>query len=380
MSDNNLVRGPQVYKNWQAYLNKKELRSISEYPLFSDARVTGQETSKYLPYVFLNPVPTDEYRGYFRPIIYIRIEDYLEFQVPDMSQTVTNAYHGGTLIDEIAALSSLALGIRIRAGKMSRYFRDNVDPRGHPVEWIKQPEFLFIDYQSLVIPSAISERPLDLLSPLSRIPSMTTDDANALIKAARSYQKALLIAEEDASMSWLFLVTAVEKAASYWKKTSVNKMDIFIEFMPELWHMIDSCEKKDELRSSIAERFSHLMQSQKKFIEFLEKFLPNPPLKRPPKWGQITWEISTLKRSFKTIYGHRSKALHEGTPFPSPMCDPPIRSRNGDRAWNEKPSGLAYSSPGGAWKGVDIPMYLNTFEYIVRESLLKWWAELGNQQ
>jgi hypothetical protein len=371
------AKGPLVYENWQAYLSNKKDRSISEYPLFSDARVTGQEINKYKPYTFLNPVPVDEYLGYFRPIIYLRIENCLEFGIPDMSRTATDAYHGGTLIDEIAALISLALGIRIRAGKMSRDFQDNIDPRGQPVGWRRQPEFLNIDYQRLIIPNAIDAQPLGLLSPLSSIPSMNPDDANALIKAARSYQKALLIAEEDPSMSWLFLVTAIEKTALHWKTAGVNKVDILREFKPNLHNRLGTFEKNEEIFLIVAEEFFNLVGSQKKFIEFMMNFMPQPPSKRPKAWGQIRWEVDALKESLITIYNHRSKALHEGTPFPLPMCDPPHRDRNGERAWHEKPFALAYSGAGGTWIKEDIPMYLNTFEYIVRNVLLKWWLEPG---
>jgi len=371
------AKGPQIYENWRASFSKDEVQSISEYPLFSDARVTGEEIDKYKPYAFLNPVPIDEYVGCFRPIIYARIENYLHFEIPDMSKTATDTYHGGTLVEEIAALVSLALGIRIRAGKMTRDFQDNIDPRGHPVGWGRQPEFLNIDYQRLVIPNAKSERPLGLLSPLSGIPSMSPDDANALIKAARSYQKALLIAEEDPSMSWLFLVTAIEKAAFHWKMAGVNKVDILKEFKPRLCERLGKFEKNEDILSIVADEISNLIASQKKFIEFMMNFLPLPPPRRPPEWGQTSWQESDIKESFITIYKHRSKALHDGTPFPLPMCDPPSRERHGGKEWHEKPFALAYSGAGGTWIKEDVPMYLNTFEYIVREALLKWWLELG---
>jgi hypothetical protein len=371
------AKGPQVYENWKASLNKDEVRSISEYPLFSDARVTGQETDKYKPYAFLNPVPIDENVGYFRPIIYARIEDYLQFEIPEMSKTATDAYHGGTLVDEIAALVSLALGIRIRAGNRTRDFQDNIDPRGHPVGGRRQPEFLNIYYQRLVIPNAKSEPPLDLLYPLASIPSMSPDDANALIKAARSYQKALLIAEEDPSMSWLFLVTAIEKAAFRWKIGGINKVDILREFKPTLCKKLKTFQRNEEILLIVAEEFINLIGSTKKFIEFMMKYMPKPPLKRPKEWARICWEKDALKKSLVTIYDHRSKALHEGTPFPLPMCDPAYRQKDGEKALSEKPFALAYASRGGTWMNKDIPMYLNTFEYIVRKALLKWWLELG---
>ncbi len=35
---------------------------------------------------------------------------------PKMSKTDDSLYHGGSLVDEIAALASLAMGVRVRAG------------------------------------------------------------------------------------------------------------------------------------------------------------------------------------------------------------------------------------------------------------------------
>ena len=343
MRANTSERGPQVYENWHAFIRKEELRGVSEFPLYSDARVTGQVTDR--PYMFFNPVAHDKQPGFFRPTIYVRVEQHLKFDIPDMSKTDTTSFHGGTLIDEIGALVSLALGIRIRAGGMSRYFDVNGDPRGIAVEWTKQPQFLFIDYRNLVVANAASERALSLLAPLQRIPRMSPDDANALVKAARSYQKALLLAEDDPSMSWLLFVAAIEKAALQWK--------------------MKAAKKKLKLGDS------------KKFTEFVLDYLPDPSHIRPPDLAQVSWKIEDLRRSFTKIYEHRSKALHEATPFPQPMCDPPFRERKLPGVRYEKPFGLAQSSPGGTWVAKDLPMYLNTFEYIVRNALLKWWSGLG---
>jgi hypothetical protein len=32
---------------------------------------------------------------------------------------------------------------------------------------------------------------------------------------------------------------------------------------------------------------------------------------------------------------------------------------------------------GGVWKAEDVPILLNTFEYIARNVLLNWWASLA---
>ena len=41
----------------------------------------------------------------------------------------------------------------------------------------------------------------------------------------------------------------------------------------------------------------------------------------------------------------------------------------------EKPAGPTWTR-GASWSGKDMPMLLHTFEYIVRNSLLKWWDSL----
>jgi hypothetical protein len=69
------------------------------------------------------------------------------------------------------------------------------------------------------------------------------------------------------------------------------------------------------------------------------------------------------------VYRYRSKALHEGRPFPAPMCMPPDRV---GQVLSEKPHGDV-SMAGGTWKAEDVPILLNTFEYIARNVLLKWW-------
>ena len=54
----------------------------------------------------------------------------IEVRLPPKDQ---DAEHGGRHIDEIAALMSLALGIRIRAGDRTRALdRQGDDPAGHP--------------------------------------------------------------------------------------------------------------------------------------------------------------------------------------------------------------------------------------------------------
>ena len=108
-------------------------------------------------------------------------------------------------------------------------------------------------------------------------------------------------------------------------------------------------------------------------IDFILTHLSKPPDMRPPEFAQHEWNPQSLERSLRTIYHWRSRSLHNGTPFPDPMCNPPFGQENW--FW-EKPLGLASSSRGAVWVSEDTPMLLHLFEYIVRNALLLWWESM----
>ena len=104
-------------------------------------------------------------------------------------------------------------------------------------------------------------------------------------------------------------------------------------------------------------------------------YLPEAPIDRPEAWAQIEWTQDKLYGAFQKIYNHRSKALHDGIPFPAPMCEAPHYMKPW-KAVAEKPMGLGGSVYGGQWLIEDTPMHLSTFEYIARHAILKWWESL----
>lgn len=83
-----------------------------------------------------------------------------------------------------------------------------------------------------------------------------------------------------------------------------------------------------------------------------------------------------MRAHMQIIYKHRSRALHDGTPFPHPMLDRP-RSFGPDGVPDEAPLGMTAAAKGGSWEAKEMPMLLHTFEYIVRGCLLKWWASIA---
>jgi len=168
------------------------------------------------------------------------------------------------------------------------------------------------------------------------------------------------------------LVSAVETAANQWQKAKGEPVDRLSASNPELNQYL--AKVSSEVVSEVARQIADSLGSGKKFVDFLVHFLPSPPPSRPPLHYQFLWEEAEIRKALRKIYGYRSDALHDGKPFPEPMCEPPFS----DKEWaapNEKSAALATSSLGGVWLAKDIPMLFHFFEYIARNALLKWWRE-----
>jgi hypothetical protein len=67
--------GPLVYRNWLAMDEGQPCVSLAEYPLFTDAHITGQISQG--PYVFINTVP-DWQKAVVKPAVVLRTSEHLE--------------------------------------------------------------------------------------------------------------------------------------------------------------------------------------------------------------------------------------------------------------------------------------------------------------
>lgn len=70
-----------------------------------------------------------------------------------------------------------------------------------------------------------------------------------------------------------------------------------------------------------------------------------------------------------------SRALHDGTPFPDPMCGPAIQ---GGRLV-EKPDSIATATKNAAWRSEDLPMLLHVFEHLTRCAIVNWWRSVADK-
>jgi hypothetical protein len=366
---------PPVLQNWLARIAGEPSSGMSEFPIYTDAHITGEIRRNDWPYSFLNAVPFYNEPGIVKASVILRVNNHLSASVrPDFSKTDTSTYHGGHLTDELAAIASLCVGARMRAGGASRHFeKASSDPFGQPVAWDPKPTpSLQLDKNRLVLPNVVGSHSLEELTRMEWLLRLDSRQSVSLVRAARLYQDALWIAESDPALAWLMLVSALETGANEWRASYGSPVERLSYSKPELIKYLQNVEVEG-LIETVARQFVDSLGATKKFVEFALEFLPPPPEARPVEWLQVLWEEEEMTTVLKKVYGYRSKALHAGTPFPAPMCDPPYRFGS-DTGFAEKGTvGLAASTRGGTWRAEDLPISLHAFHYVARGVLLGWW-------
>lgn len=371
------------FENWKAFVEKRPTEYAYEIPLYSDATLGFLNERSVGPYRFLRSSPSNSCEEPFRTIIVMRVDAHMRQEgyesLADLEKTDDSAYHGGDLDDEIAALLSLLLGIRLMKGSVTREFDSRFDLRGKPVESGAIPTLVINSWQT-IIPRLQRTEDLHKLPDLFRTyPTLEKTDALVLVKSARQYQQAIWYADSDPSQAWLMLVSAIETAADHWRKKDSTPVQILEDSNKRLYDFLIQ-EGGQSLAEKVAEQLASVLGASKKFREFVLCFLPEPPEKRPSELGQFPFgSRAKLKEALIKIYDYRSKALHGEKPFPAPMCSPPGKY-GGDDTISEVPTGLATGTLGSAWKHEDTPMVLHTFEHIVRSSLTKWWRSMVEQE
>ncbi len=355
--------------------------TIVEYPFYSDAYITGEFIDGLGPYRFLNTVPFPSSPGVVNAPIVLRTEIHLPQAPLDMSETDESRYHGGGLIDELAALTSVALGVRIRAGDESRRFEPGRDPHGKPSDFRYEPKpIVRVQPNRLILPSvAIGQHPMSQLEIMKSIPRIKSDRYVNLIRACRSYQDALWIAESEPNLAWLMFVSALETTANNVYTTNASPDERLRDAKPDLAELLEKCGG-DELVHKVAKSIAHTLGATKKFIDFTMQFMPDKPDRRPDLDSlQVKWSESGLKKILRKVYGYRSRALHDGIPFPVPMLRSPFYDSPDSPASEVPPMGLSHSH-GGTWRPEDTPINLHCFHYITRGALLKWWEEMSEEE
>lgn len=373
---------PFAYKNWKANLGGQPWLRIEEYPLYSDANGFGQIPSELGPYRLIRLIRRPNQCGLAQQSLVFRFIYHNEENVSPATTegTWSETYHGGWPVDEIVALVSLTLGVRLKAGDMSRKIVREADPIGTPTAYGFRGEPVIPWGNSrLVLPNICGPHsPIpagnENYTIISTLPTLDPSDATALIRAARLYQDAIWIAESETSLAWVMLVSAIETAACQWRTADDDPLEAIKALDSDLFDLLRDSGNHD-LVQKVARRAAKTLKSTKRFIDFGLEFLPPPPPLRPNlESEQHRWSRRKLRKSLRDIYGYRSTALHDGRPFPAPMCVAPLKSDGNSR--QEVPTWRNFSTRNSTWLAEDIPMFLHTFEYFVRQSLLKWWKSM----
>lgn len=376
-----------TFQNWKSFLDDEPCASVVEARLYTDVQVLGELTGLG-PYSFINTIAhASSYDSNLpRPAIVLRIALHTQDRRPSTHMVDDfEHYHGGDFIDEMAAIVSLFLGVRMQAGHIDREFAPSGDPFGRPIQYgSKATPVLLPPIGASQIPRLRGERNLFELKSLEYLPARGVREVNALIKAARMYQQALWVCDSDPALAWLLLISAVETVAVIWADSEGTPRDRLRASLPQVYNLLDA-SACSELIDPMAEILSKYTRATKKFIDFLLSFSPGSPSARPTEFLRFSFSRRDLKDAASIIYEHRSEALHSGTAFPLPMCVPPQLFRlegKSDAAYQEVPFGLAMSSRGATWRKAKTPMLLHVFEHLARGALLGWWQSLhgGMQQ
>lgn len=211
--------GPDGWTNWRAQRGGVPGSGAIEFAEYTDAQLLEDQVDLG-PCRLLNTIGFAARQAGQVPLsLVLRVEWHAATDPRERSreETDTAAWHGGRLDDELAALVSLALGIRLQSGGRIREFDPDGDVRGRPVHFDHVPPYLPPPRRAPLLPTIIGPAQLGEASGrLAGYPQLTAAQANALVKAARAWQEAVWVADADPRQAWLRLVSALEAAAQAW--------------------------------------------------------------------------------------------------------------------------------------------------------------------
>lgn len=324
------VQGSPAYENWLAYAAAESWEVLFEYELYSDADAVPELTSELGPYQILRtirevPALSD------CPSLILRVQRH---------RLTKHLSIEGDIKDELAALLSLLSGSRILAAhNYSRRFGFNDDPLGQP---IRTHDTLVVPKYSLsgsAIRAALWARDAFPIELLKGLPTLRPEETVVLAQSALLYQQGLWYAEVNPHYTWLMLVSAAETAANSWAKANATPVERLRQSRPNLEQILMEVGG-EPLLVRVAEEIADYMGATKKFVTFLCEFMPTTAIALNAEPYQ-QWSSGMRKKTLSKIYGHRSRALHGGIPFPD--------------------------------QG---PTTLETFEDITRGALLNWWRSM----
>ncbi len=298
-----------------------------EYEVYADGYTVGE--CSFGPYYFTIWEFSYKKDGEERKLcLRIKEKAYSEDNRNLLSAEKEGYYHGGDIVDEILALSSLFLRRRFKRGPKVRW-NDKPMLFLKPEEWIDKP--LIVGKRNLS----------ELANWYELVKGLDNNLHQKFILAARLYHQAILIIEEQPDLAYLDLVSAIETLCREQKIEDVELHELD-GGLASLVDSIENHELKDKIKQSILKKEHFICRKFREFIiENTEESFWN--YEERPKQGQI--EPNILRELLTRIYNQRSKTLHEGQPFPPNIFIPPLMGAELDfskgmivkgRRWEEK--------------------------------------------
>ncbi len=365
--------GPLAWANWRSFLSGTPAGSAIEIPIYSHGTMSMRGEIKAMgPHALLNTIPMVHRLSPREciPVLVLRVFGHVDTMKLAHDPKLTQV--GGGLGDEIASLLSLLTGARLRAGGVTREFVHGGDEFGDPrVEDPLQKPMVTMRRDGEMLPgrSTIDCNVENSRKLLESYPELPAPAAAALARSSGLYASAIWIADEDPQQAWIWLVSSIEAAANYnFDKVDIDPLELLREAMPGVaTELTKRCDEHGA--RAIAKKLKGLSGATYKFLSMIQRFMPSAPDARPLEWMRVDWGAESMRDALKTVYAHRSYALHAGHPVPRPMCVPPFVFQQG-HAPAEAPLHMV------GWEPHEAPMCLHVFEYIVRAVLFAWWQDM----
>lgn len=199
------MAGPFGYYNWKLALSGRTEVKAEEFGLYSDTSFRSEIGGADKPYAIFNLVAWPSTQAAAHMALVLRVSLYFDADEVlaelqrrlELGERDISGFYGGGIPDEFAALFSLALGVRLRAGPLTREFTAQSGDRGRPVGWDpRNVPSLIRSNQAARLPNLANQAGLDS-DLVDKYPTLESDDAIALLRAARSYQEAVWNADDD---------------------------------------------------------------------------------------------------------------------------------------------------------------------------------------
>lgn len=332
-------------KNIEGLNNEPEVFDTHEYEVLTDAFTVGELS--YGPYDFLLWEFGVKQEGEERKLcLRIKEKALLYGGVRDAKRN--EFYHGGSIADEIVALSSLALHGRYILGPM---VRDNDQPR------------IYCRGNDRIAESLIKgKKDLGELSQFfDLVKGLKSEYHLKYILAVRLYHQALLVMDEQPDIAYLNLVSSIEALCQDYpvEKMTLSKID---KKLSSLVNSIEDIELRREIERRLIKKERMI---NKRFVVFIKAYTDESFWKRPdrPERGKVSPD--QFESILKKIYRQRSKYLHTGEPFQNTIYIPPLQGE-------EIPLGLATMYRGKLWEEKDYIPYPHFFEKLVNHVLINF--------